>query len=178
MNQHGGTPPQGSYWRGAFAAGRAQAPAGYRAGAGRGGGTAAAHSDTKGDTYFLNGMLNDQSLIYQQIAKRIEDGILQGAYAENEQVPSTTELARTFNINPATAAKGVNRLVDEGLLYKKRGIGMFVAEGAAAVLHQKRQRQFAGDQVARLAKEAKRLGLSKAQLLAMVSAAADGEELK
>lgn len=126
----------------------------------------------------MNGILNDQSLIYQQIAKLIEDGILQGAYAENEQVPSTTELSRAFNINPATAAKGINRLVDEGLLYKRRGIGMFVAEGAAAALRQKRQKQFADEQVKKLAREAKSLGLSKTQLLALASAAADEEGLK
>ena len=77
----------------------------------------------------MKGMLNDQSLIYQQIAQLLEYGILRGEYPEDSQVPSTNELARAFNINPATAAKGINRLVDEGLLYKRRGIGMFVAPG-------------------------------------------------
>ena len=122
--------------------------------------------------------MEEERPIFLQLADQLEDGILSGAYPEDGQVPSITEFSVAWKINPATALKGINRLVEDGLLYKKRGIGMFVAEGAAAALHQKRQRQFAGDQVARLAKEAKRLGLSKAQLLAMVSAAADGEELK
>lgn len=125
----------------------------------------------------MNGILNDQSLIYRQIAKLIEDGILQGSYAEGEQVPSTTELARTFNINPATAAKGVNRLVDEGLLYKKRGIGMFVAEGALTLLRRRRQADFAQNQLQNIVKEAKSLGLSKAQFVELASAAADREGL-
>lgn len=125
----------------------------------------------------MNGILNDQSLIHQQITRLIEDGILQGSYAEGEQVPSTTELARTFNINPATAAKGVNRLVEAGLLYKKRGIGMFVAEGALQQLRSRRQNDFAQNQLQNIIKEAKSLGLSKAQLLALASAAADREGL-
>ena len=125
----------------------------------------------------MNGILNDQSLIHQQITRLIEDGILQGSYAEGEQVPSTTELARTFNINPATAAKGVNRLVEAGLLYKKRGIGMFVAEGALQQLRSRRQNDFAQNQLQNIIKEAKSLGLSKAQLLALASATADREGL-
>jgi len=106
----------------------------------------------------LNGILNDQSLIYRQIAKLIEDGILNGAYPEEGQVPSTTELARVFAINPATAAKGVNQLVDEGLLYKRRGIGMFVAPGAAEALRRKRQAIFAQEKVTALVREAKKFG--------------------
>ncbi|MBQ7860037.1 MAG: GntR family transcriptional regulator [Faecalibacterium sp.] len=125
----------------------------------------------------MNGILNEQSLIYRQIEKLIEDGILQGSYAEGEQVPSTTELARTFGINPATAAKGGNRLVEAGLLYKKRGIGMFVADGALALLRSRRQADFAQNQLQRMAKEAGSLGLSKALLLELVSAAADREGL-
>lgn len=82
----------------------------------------------------MKGILNDQNLIYQQIAQLLEDGILRGDYPADTPVPSTNELARAFNINPATAAKGVNRLVDEGLLYKRRGVGMFVAPGALQAL--------------------------------------------
>lgn len=126
----------------------------------------------------MNGILNDQSLIYQQIAKLIEDGILNGAYPEECQVPSTTELARVFAINPATAAKGVNRLVDEGLLYKRRGIGMFVAEGAAEALRRKRQTLFAQEKVAALVREAQNLGMSRTELLAQIDEAAAREGLE
>ena len=69
----------------------------------------------------MHGTLNDQSLIYLQIARMLEDDILRGIYREEEQVPSTNELARGYNINPATAAKGINMLVADGILYKKRG---------------------------------------------------------
>ena len=85
----------------------------------------------------MHGTLNDQSLIYLQIARMLEDDILRGVYREEEQVPSTNELARGYNINPATAAKGINLLVDGGIVYKKRGIGMFVASGAVQKLKEK-----------------------------------------
>lgn len=125
----------------------------------------------------MKGILNDQSLIYQQIARLIEDGILNGEYPEGGQVPSTTELARVFSINPATAAKGVNQLVDDGLLYKRRGIGMFVAEGAAGALRRKRQAEFAQSRLTALVREAKNLGLNKKQLLEQIAAKADEEGL-
>ena len=66
--------------------------------------------------------LNEQTSIYLQIAKMLEDGILRGIYPEDTQVPSTNELARTLCINPATAAKGLNLLTEDGILYKRRGI--------------------------------------------------------
>lgn len=125
----------------------------------------------------MKGIINDQSLIYRQIADLLENGILNGEFAEETQVPSTTELARVFAINPATAAKGVNQLVDEGLLYKKRGIGMFVAKGAAATLRKKRQKLFAQQALAALVKEAAQLGLTREELLRQLAEAADREGL-
>ena len=79
----------------------------------------------------MNERLTEQKSIYLQISEMIETDILRGILMEEEQVPSTNELARLYIINPATAAKGVNLLVDNGILYKKRGIGMFVAKGAS-----------------------------------------------
>lgn len=125
----------------------------------------------------LKGTLNDQSLIYRQIAQLLEDGILRGEYPADTQVPSTNELARAFNINPATAAKGINRLVDEGLLYKRRGIGMFVAPGAAEELRKRRREDFARTQVKAFVREAKRLGLTQQELYSLVQAQAQEEEL-
>ena len=93
-------------------------------------------------------------------------------------MPSTNELARAFNINPATAAKGVNRLVEDGLLYKRRGVGMFVAPGASEALRQKRQKLFAKDRVRDLVREAKRLKIDREELLQLVADEADKEELK
>lgn len=69
----------------------------------------------------MNGNLNDSTSIYLQIAAMLEDNIVRDLLLEEEQAPSTNELAKAFSINPATAAKGLNLLVDEGILYKKRG---------------------------------------------------------
>ena len=107
----------------------------------------------------MRGTLNDQSLIYLQIARMLEDDILRGVYREEEQVPSTNELARGYNINPATAAKGINLLVDAGIVYKKRGIGMFVSQGALQLLKEKRQDEFFQQYVLPMVQEAKRLSI-------------------
>lgn len=125
----------------------------------------------------MRGTLNDQSLIYLQIAQMLEDDILRGVYREEEQVPSTNELARGYNINPATAAKGINLLVADGVLYKKRGIGMFVASGAEETVRRKRKAAFYDGFVRPMVKEGASLALSEEELLAMVQQAVkEGEE--
>ena len=119
----------------------------------------------------MRGELSDQALIYLQIAQMIEDDILRGVYREEEQVPSTNELARGYNINPATAAKGINLLVDAGILYKKRGIGVFVMRGAEDKVRQKRKAAFFDQYVNPMVKEGKNLGLTGEELTAMVAMA-------
>ena len=116
----------------------------------------------------MHGSLNDQSLIYLQIAQMLEDDILRKVYREAEQVPSTTELSRVYHINPATAAKGVNLLVSEGILYKKRGIGMFVAKGAEEAVKAKRRAAFYRDFVKPLVREGRSLEVTGEELLTMV----------
>jgi len=106
--------------------------------------------------------------IFQQIANGIEDAILSGAFPEEEQVPSTTEISVTYKINPATALKGISLLVDDGILYKKRGIGMFVAEGARRKIEGKRRDAFYANYIAALVSEAKRLGLSGSDIKKMI----------
>ena len=113
----------------------------------------------------MHGTLNDQSLIYLQIAQMLEDDILRGVYREEEQVPSTNELARGYNINPATAGKGINLLVAEGILYKKRGIGMFVSAGAAERIRARRKQEFYEIRLAELLAEAKSLGITRQELI-------------
>ena len=121
--------------------------------------------------------LNEQSALYLQIAKMLEDGILRGIYREEEQVPSTNELARGYHINPATAAKGINLLVADGILYKKRGIGMFVATGAAQAVRDKRKSAFYDEYIKPMVKEGASLALSGEELLSMVRRAiVEGEE--
>lgn len=116
----------------------------------------------------MNEQLTDRKSIYLQISEMIETDVLRGILLEEEQVPSTNELARLYTINPATAAKGVNLLVDEGILYKRRGIGMFVSRGAREKILAKRRAAFAENHVAPLLAEAGSLGISTEELLTMI----------
>jgi DNA-binding transcriptional regulator YhcF (GntR family) len=113
-------------------------------------------------------MIDDTRPIFLQIAERIEEDIITGQLAEEEQVPSTNQFASFYQINPATAAKGVNLLVDEGILYKKRGLGMYVATGARARLLEKRREQFFEQYVVTLLQEAERLGITTEQVMEMI----------
>jgi DNA-binding transcriptional regulator YhcF (GntR family) len=113
-------------------------------------------------------MIDDTRPIFVQIAERIEADILAGRLAEEEQVPSTNQFASFYQINPATAAKGVNLLVDEGVLYKKRGLGMYVAPGARAKLLEKRREAFFEQYVVPLRQEAERLGITTEQVMEMI----------
>jgi len=113
-------------------------------------------------------VFNSQKPLFQSISEWLEDTILSDVYKEGEQVPSITEISVQYNINPATALKGVNMLVDSGLLYKKRGMGMFVSEGAQRKLLERRQEQFFNDYILPLTHEAKRLHIGKEDLQEMI----------
>ncbi|MCF0147075.1 MAG: GntR family transcriptional regulator [Clostridium sp.] len=106
--------------------------------------------------------------IYIQIAQLIEDGILNGVYKEDEVIPSTTEISVKFKINPATVAKGFNLLVDEGIIYKRRGVGMFVSSGSKKVLIQKRKDSFYSNYIVSLVEEAKKLNISTEDIIDMI----------
>ena len=73
-----------------------------------------------------------------------------------------------YNINPATAIKGINFLFDDVIIFKKRGVGMFVSEGAVNKLREKRQNQFYDNYIGTLIEEAKRLGISSDEIIAMI----------
>lgn len=105
-----------------------------------------------------------QTPIFLQVSQGLEDEILSGVYREEEQIPSITELSAAYKINPATALKGINLLVDNNIVYKKRGIGMFVASGALQKLKKKRQEEFFNQYILPLVQEAKRLSISPEQL--------------
>ena len=122
-------------------------------------------------------LLSQEKSIYLQIKEMIENDIIRAILLEEERVPSTNELAKLYAINPATAAKGVNLLVDEGILYKKRGIGMFVASGAKQVIVRKRKERFFDDYIRSLLTEAASLGITKEELIDMI-AAGKGEDAK
>lgn len=114
-------------------------------------------------------MLNQEKSIYIQIKEMIETDILRDILLEEERVPSTNELAKLYAINPATAAKGVNLLVDEGILYKKRGIGMFVAEGAKKTIQKRRRENFFETYIQGMLTEAASLGITKEDLIDMIT---------
>ncbi|MEK5253907.1 GntR family transcriptional regulator [Paenibacillus sp. FSL F4-0125] len=116
----------------------------------------------------MGNLIDDTRPIFMQIAERIENDIIEETLLEESQVPSTNQFAVFYQINPATAAKGVNLLVDQGILYKKRGIGMFVASGARAVLMEKRKEQFYEQYVVTMIREAEKLGITLDQLTKMI----------
>ncbi|WP_460961322.1 GntR family transcriptional regulator [Parasphingorhabdus pacifica] len=106
--------------------------------------------------------------LFLQIAEQIENSIVDGTMEEEQQVPSTNELAAFHRINPATAAKGINQLVADGILYKRRGIGMFIAAGARAKLQNKHREQFAHEYLRPLMREAHKLGMSTEEIKSMI----------
>jgi GntR family transcriptional regulator len=111
----------------------------------------------------------DGGPIFRQIATQLEDAIVDGSLPEESQAPSTNELAAFHRINPATAAKGLNQLVTDGVLYKRRGVGMFVASGARGQLLKRRRSEFADQYVVPLLAEAGKLGISVTELGAMLT---------
>ena len=112
--------------------------------------------------------LTNDTPIYAQIAQAIEDNILKGIFKEEEVIPSTTEISVKFKINPATVAKGFNLLVDEGVIYKKRGVGMFVSTGSKNLLMEKRKDSFYKKYIVSLIEEAKRLDISTVDIINMI----------
>ena len=112
--------------------------------------------------------LDEAKPIFLQIAEYITDGILSDTMKEGEQVPSTNQFAVRFQINPATAAKGINQLVDENILFKKRGVGMFVAKDAKRILLTKHQDKFFDEYIYPLLQEAKKLDLSTDEIISFI----------
>lgn len=113
-------------------------------------------------------MIEDGRPIFLQIAESVEDAIVDGSLSEESQAPSTNELAAFHRINPATAAKGIAMLTEKGVLYKRRGIGMFVAEGARERLLGDRRAAFAERYVDPLLTEAQTLGLGPDDVAALI----------
>lgn len=113
-------------------------------------------------------MLADGGPLFLQIVEQVEAAILDGSLPEESQAPSTNELAAFHRVNPATAAKGLTQLTAAGILYKKRGIGMFVTTGAREQLLRRRREQFENAFVVPLLREATKLGVSPAELRAMI----------
>lgn len=111
---------------------------------------------------------SNEKSIYLQIAESIEDDIIKGNIEEDTQIPSTNQMAVIYKINPATAGKGINILVDRKILYKKRGIGMFVANGAKKAIQDARKNSFYEKYVKSLLDEAKNLGIGTDELIELI----------
>jgi DNA-binding transcriptional regulator YhcF (GntR family) len=120
--------------------------------------------------------LDEGAPLFVQVAERLSAEIADGGLAEGERVPSSNELAAYYRINPATAAKGISMLTDEGLLDKRRGIGMFVAAGARQRLLDQRRRQFTEHYVEPVVTEAARLGIGTGELVELIREAGRARE--
>lgn len=114
--------------------------------------------------------------IFIQVREQIEDQIVNNQLREGEQAPSTNQLVQFYKINHATISKGVTQLVDEGILYKKRGVGMFVAEGAKQKLVQKRKQAFMDDYVIGLVQEAEKLRITENEIIDLIKKARKGDK--
>jgi GntR family transcriptional regulator len=122
-------------------------------------------------------VLDDGAPIFTQVAERLADEIAEGTLAAGDRVPSSNELAAFYRINPATAAKGINVLADDGLLEKRRGIGMFVASGARDRLLAGRRLDFAERYLEPLVAEAARLGIDAEELVALIRESSPAQEV-
>jgi len=109
--------------------------------------------------------LNDGKPIFQQIIERIESDIITGVYQVDELIISTTQIAKVYAVNHTTAVKAISKLTDAGILYKKRGIGMCVAQGAKENIAARRRDLFLNHSIGAMLAEAKTLGIGLEELL-------------
>lgn len=125
-------------------------------------------------------ILNSNSMkpIYVQIAEYLEGEILRDGIRPDEKIYSQYQLAEMFNINPATAAKGLNLLADEDILYKRRGLGMFVAAEAKKIILTKRTNTKLKELIEETVREAFQLGVSKEELMGMIQKVIEQKEGK
>lgn len=117
----------------------------------------------------MESTLDSQRPIYLQIKEMIEEDILNGKLKPDEQIPSNSQLVSYYNINPVTVLKGINLLVDDGLIYKKRGIGMYVTKNAPEILKKRFSKTFIEEQIEPLINLAKPLGFSRQDVIEMVN---------
>ena len=118
-------------------------------------------------------MGNETQPLFMQIARLIQDQIMDGELEAGQRAPSTNELATFHGINPATARKGLGLLAEADVLEKRRGIGMFVTQSAREHIVNSRRKNFAGDHIAPLIDEAVRLGYSRTELHDLIDRVAE-----
>lgn len=108
---------------------------------------------------------NDSQPIYRQLRDRVVDMILDGALNDGEPLPSVRTVSAEYRVNPLTVLKGYQQLVDEGLVEARRGLGMFVRDGAAKQLLRGERERFLEEEWPRVRETIDRLGLSPEELL-------------
>lgn len=116
----------------------------------------------------MSNLLNEKKPIYEQIRDWLADQIIDETLAEHDKVPSTNEIVTYFKVNHITVSKGVTELVEEGVLYKKRGVGMFVEEGARSKLLETRRDGFVEEYLKPMLEEAKKLDLTETDIQKMI----------
>lgn len=121
-------------------------------------------------------MLDEGTPLFIQIARKVETDVLTGALGPDEQVPSTNEFASFYKVNPATVGKAFHDLMDRGILYKRRGIGMFVESHARELIEKKRRQRFVDDVVAPLVSEASAIGIPIDEVISAIEQVAESEE--
>lgn len=126
----------------------------------------------------LGKSFDESSPLFLQIKARIEEQVMQGILEEEAQIPSTTQIVQFYKINHITVAKGIKLLVDEGIIYKKRGIGMFVAKGARQKLKTARKSTFVTKFVVPLVREAHNIGIESGELLEIVKEVVENENIE
>lgn len=112
--------------------------------------------------------MNDSQPIFQQIIETIESDIITGVYQTDDLIISTTQISKIYSVNPTTAVKAISKMTDAGILYKKRGIGMCVAEGAREKITARRRDVFLNQSIDTLMSEAKTLGISMNELIGVI----------
>ena len=117
----------------------------------------------------MSGQLNDRKPIFEQIKDWISDQIISGTLREDDRVPSTNEIVQFYKVNHLTVAKGVNQLVDQGVIYKKRGVGMFVAPDAKEKLMGERKQNFKEEYLKPMMDEARKLGLTNEEISQLIT---------
>ncbi|WP_026858936.1 GntR family transcriptional regulator [Jeotgalicoccus psychrophilus] len=116
----------------------------------------------------MSNLLNEKKPIYEQIRDWLADQIIDETLVEDDKVPSTNEIVTFFKVNHITVSKGVTELVENGVLYKKRGVGMFVAEGARDKLLEARRDGFVEEYLKPMLEEAKKLDLTEEDIQTMI----------
>jgi len=117
----------------------------------------------------MENTFNSNKPIYIQVRELIEDQIINKQLSEGDQAPSTNQLVNYYKINHATVSKGTNQLVEEEILYKKRGLGLFVAKGARKKLLKKRRQSFIEDHIVPLVQEANKLEVSMEEIITYIN---------